>query len=415
MSHTRRGLVGFAVGLVVVLSAPADDLTTIAGKKHAGKLVAVDGKTVTFATGEGNKQFASQEVSAVDLGHKVVAPAAGTKYTELELTDGSVIRCNKALLKGKAFEVELLPGPDGVAPPNVRLPMTSVFYVLRNADDPRNRDDWRKLLQTRGKRDLYVQRQGDRLDFVQGTVLEGNPAGDTVSFEKEGGEKTELRLTRAAGLVFNQVTPADVPPAACKVLDVFGNTWVAREVKLAGPGLTLVTVSGVEVAYPASAGLAKLDYSTGNITYLADLPPRITAPRFQPDEQYRATVRTQPLAGESLKLGKKPFARGLRVSVPYDEVVIAYDLNGDYKEFKATVGFPAAASPVLTAGAAGLKLTIEADDRPLFGEVIRPADAPRPLTLDVKGSKQLRLTVEQLAAQEPGATVLLFDEARVQK
>jgi hypothetical protein len=415
MSNAIRAVLGFAAGLLLVLSAPADELTTIAGKKHTGKLVAVDAKSVTFAADESKTQFASQDVSVVDLGHKVVAPTAGAKYTEIELIDGSVIRCGKALLKGKAFEVELLPGPDGVPPPTFQLPMTAVFYLLRNADDPRNRDDWKKLLPTRGKRDLYVQRQGDRLDFVQGTVLEGNPAGDTITFEKEGGEKAELRLTRAAGLVFNQVLPADVPPKVCNVLDVFGNIWVVKEVKLTGTGATATTVSGIAVTFPAVAGLARLDYSTGNITYLADLQARVTTPRFQDDEQYRATVRTQPLAGETLRLGKKTFSRGLRVTVPYDEVVIAYDLGGDYKEFKATVGFPSGSTSVITAKRAGMKLTIDADDRALFSEVIRPADAPRPLTLDVKGSKQLRLTIEQLAAQEPGATLLLLDEARVQK
>lgn len=415
MSHFRRSLIGFVLGLLVALSSSADELTTTAGKKHAGKLVAADARTVTFAVAGSNRQFANTEVSVIDLGHKVVAPAVGAKYTEIELVDGSIIRCNKALLKGKTFEVELLPGPDGVAPPAFQLPMTAVFHLLRNADDPRNRDDWKKLLQNRGKRDLYVLRQGDRLDYVQGTVLEGNATGDTVTFEKEGGEKVEFRITRAAGVVFNQVTPAEEPPTACKVVDVFGNTWVVREVKLAGTGATVVTVSGLTVNFPATAALAKLDYSTGNITYLADMQPRITAPKFQDDAQLRATVRTLPLFGESLKLGKKPFSRGLRVDVPFDEVVIAYDLNGEYKDFKAVVGFPSVANSVITAEKAGIKLTIDVDDRVLFAEIIRPNDAPKSLSLDVKASKQLRITVEQQAALEPGATILLFDEARVQK
>lgn len=418
MRHTRQGFLCFCLGLLATLTvARADDLTTTTGKKATGKLVAVDPKGVILQVGEGKVQFPTQDLHEVDLKNKVAPPPPGVKYAEVELTDGSVIRCAKVLLKGKTFELELLPGPAGVAPPTFQVPMGAVFTIMRGAEDEKNRDPWRKMLVTRGKRDLYVIRQADRLDFVPGTILGGSDTGTTITFEREGGEKTELVLARATGgLVFNQVQPAEVPPLVCRVVDVFGNTWAAKSVELTGPGMTLTTVSGVTVTIPALSAVAKLDYSQGNITYLSDMSPQIASPAFPEDEPLRATVLSNKgLSAEPLKLGNQTVRRGVWVRAPFDEVVLTYELGGDFKEFKAMVGIPAPANAANTAKRAGIKLTVEADGRVLFSDTIKPNENPRSISVDVKGSKQLRLTVEQSTIYEPGGTYLILGDARVQK
>ncbi len=63
---------------------------------------------------------------------------------------------SKFALKGKQFEADALPGPAGVAAPNLELPMGAVFSAMKKADDLKSRDAWKKMLATRGKRDLYV-------------------------------------------------------------------------------------------------------------------------------------------------------------------------------------------------------------------------------------------------------------------
>ncbi|HJZ53511.1 MAG TPA: NPCBM/NEW2 domain-containing protein [Gemmataceae bacterium] len=423
MCDTRRGLLVLSLGLFAAAATlRADELTTTTGKKFSGKLVAVDPKGVTFQTGEAKVQIPGQEVALVDLGNKVLAPATGTKYAEIELTDGSVLRCSKYVLKGKTFEVELFSAPSAPeappakpTPPAVKLPMNTVFTVLRGAEDQKNRDAWREMLANRGKRDLYVIRQNDRLDTVPGTVLEGTEAGDKIVFEREDGGRTELLQSRATGgLVFNQVQPAEIAPTVCKVVDVFGNSWVARAVELGGGGVTVTTVTGITVRYESLSAVAKLDYAQGNITYLSDMDPQITLPKFQDDELMRvAVLRDKGLNREALKLDNKTLAKGLWVNAHYDELVLTYNLNGDYKEFKATVGVPTPNTPTVTSQKAGVKLIVEADGRTLFSDVIRPNEKPRSLTIDVKGSKQLRLTIEQPTLYD--STQLILGEARVQK
>lgn len=407
MRYTRRGLFVLFVGLAATVSR-ADELTTDGGKKLAGTLVAVDAEGVTFKAGDSEVKIPGKEILLIDLGNKVVAPAKGAKHADIELTDGSVVRCGKFAIKGKKFELELLPGPANVPPPGFELPLGAVFYAHRGADDPKARDEWKKMLLTRGKRDLYVIRQADGLNIVQGTVVEGGAAGDVVIFERENGTKEDLRLSRATGgLVFAQQSPAKVAPTLCKVSDVFGNTFFATAIEMNGSGMKVKTVGGVDVTYPSIKAVAKLDYSQGNIAYLSDLEPQVTAPDAPEDERLRATViKDRTLANDPLKLDNVVYPKGLWVNT---DTVLTFNIGGDYREFKAVVGIDDAIQNTTAAA----KVTIEADGRVLFAETVARKDKPKGVTLDVKNVKQIRVLVESDTPFN-GSQIIIAD-ARVQK
>jgi hypothetical protein len=406
MRYTCRGLLVLSFG-ALASSAGADDLTTIAGKKLTGSLVAVDAAGVTFKAEGTPVKVPAKDILLVSLGNKVAAPSKEVKYAEVELVDGSVIRCAKFLIKGKKFVPELLASPAKVPAPAPDLPLTSVFHVLRGAEDQKNRDAWKAMLLNRGKRDLYVIRQAEGLNFVQGTLLEGSAAGDEVTFEQENGDRTKLRLSRATGgLVFNQAPQAQVPPTLCRVNDVFGNSLVAQAVDLAGGGVRVKTVAGVEVNYPSAAAVATLDYGQGNIAYLSDLEPAVAAPDREAGEPRFTFARDRNQLGEGLRLDNVSYPKGLWV---YTDTTLTFNLGGDYREFKAVLGM----DDSLTNATSAAKVTIEADNQVLFSGTVKRTDKPRPLALGVKAVKQLKVSVE---ADTPynGAHVVLAD-AKVQK
>jgi NPCBM/NEW2 domain len=420
MTRTRPVLFAVALGLAASTAA-ADDLTTSNGKKITGKVVAVDAQGVTFTTTEAQVKVPAKEIVVVDLGNKV-APVPkdkdtgkDAKFSEIELTDGSTFRAAKFVVKGKKFETELFPGPAGVAAPRFELPITAVFSAMRDAGDAKQREAWKKMLATRGKRDLYVIREETGLNFVQGTVLSGTDDGAELNFEKEDGTPTKLRLSRATGgLVFSQPQPSQVAQTVCKVVDVFGNSLVAQAVEVTPSGVTVKTVSGVVVAYPSLAGLARFDYAQGNVAYLSDLEPQVDAPESPPDEKglrlnvAAPFIRDRGVAGEPLKLPgyQLPFPKGLVVA---PDTVLTYNLGGDYREFRVVVGIPETSPDA----ALEAKVTIEADGRVLFSEPVKRKDKPKELSLDVKGAKQLRIIVDADLAVN-GNRVVLAD-ARVQK
>ena len=364
--------------LALASRASADSLTTTGGKKIVGKLVAVDVQGVTFNAEGAELKVSGKDLLLVDLGHPIPPPPKDAKYNELELTDGSTFRIGKFTIKGKKLDAELLPGPQGISPPSFDIGLTAVFSLMRGADDPKNRDAWKKVLGSRGKRDLYVIREAEGLNFVPGTILNGNDAGDLLTFEKEDGAKTELRLSRATGgLVFSQPQAAQVAVTLCKVLDVFGNSLVAQAVLVGTDHVTVTTVNGVVVKYNSPDAIAKLDYGQGNVAYLSDLDPQVEAPEADPNEKgLRLNVaapltRDQSVGNEPLKLGSEQFPKGITIA---PDTKLTFTLGGDYREFKAVAGLQEFA----TDGNLEAKLIIETDDgRILFSESIKRKDKPK--------------------------------------
>lgn len=394
--------------LLVGLSASGGELHTLTGKVHKGDLVAVDAQAVTFKeAGGATIKVPVKEVQVIDLGNKAVALSDSVKRDEVELTDGSVIAISQFRIKGKAVEPTLLPGPDGAAVPMIDLPLGTLSGVCRGADDPKARDDWKKLLAGRGKRDAFVIRQAEGLNPLAGTIIEGTDAGDAIAFEREDGQRVTLKLSRATGgLAFNQPPRAAIPPTVCKVRDAFGNVLYAASVELVGSGLRVKTVAGAAFDYPTLAGVAKLDFAEGNVAFLSDLQAAVTAPEAALGDPNFTYLKDRTPEGASLRLDGATYAKGLWV---FPDTVLTFKLNGDYREFKAVVGVDDRV-PVANGSA---KVTIEADGRVLFNGVVSRKDKPKPLTLDVKNAKELKVSVEREALYLGGQVNLA--DARVQK
>ncbi|MDY3558358.1 NPCBM/NEW2 domain-containing protein [Gemmata sp. JC673] len=407
------GLVGLATAGT---PAGADDLTTAGGKKLTGKLVAVEADNITFAVGDSKAVIPVRDVVVIDLGNKVgpLPKDAGT-FSEIELTDGSTFRVAKFALKEKAFTVDQFPAPAGVERPKLEIPVSAVFSAMKKADDQKVRDNWKKMLGTRGKRDLYVIAQETGFTFIQGTVLGGGvdeKGRPVVNFEKEAGGKEDLLLTRSAGLVFHQPQPASVPATLCKVTDVFGHSLTAANIALTPEGVTVITVAGVKVTYPSTAALVRFDYALGNVAYLSDLDPQLEVPELAPEEkgkrlnQPAAYLKDRSFANEAIKLDNQTFPKGV-VLAP--DTVATFTLNGDYSQFKAMAGIDENGADA----AAAARVTIEGDGQVLFSELLKRKDKPKGLVLAVKGVKQLRVIVETDTPLN-GNYVTLAD-ARVQK
>jgi hypothetical protein len=384
----RIAHVALVAGLFA-LPAAAADLSTLTGKKLTGDLVAVNAEMLTFRTAEGEVTVPLKEIYALEFGSKVVAPPQGAKFDEIELIDSSIIRCSQFKIKRKAVEPTLFPATSDTPLPAVTLPLDNLFTVLRGADDPKRRAEWKKLVAGRGKRDLFVVTRGDGFEPVPGTVIEGDDEGDAITFERETGGRTTFKLIRASGgLVFNQPPRGEIPPTVCKVVDVFGNVLTARAVELAGSGLKVTTVSGATFEYPSLAGVAKLDFAQGNIAYLSDLDPQVDAPEPVPGVPHFTFLKDKTDDNAPLKLDGQTFGKGLWIS---PDTTLTFRPNGEYREFKALVGVDESVQIASSA----VRLIIEADGKVVFSETITRKDKPRPLNLDVNGVNQLKITVER--------------------
>jgi hypothetical protein len=384
-----------ALALAPALSAA--DLTTLDGKKLTGDIVSIVGNELTFKAGATEEKFLVTTISAVTLGPAPKPMETGKKHTHVELIDGSAFRCESIAVKGNDVELKLL----GAGGRTITVPMRpAVFAVNREAGDLKLEQDFRNLLRTRGRFDLWVDKKKskndegkeiEKLDGYPGTFGPGDAAADSIQFRLEGEAKdSAVRMNKVSGMIFNQKL-GEAPPAICKVIDTDGNEYVAQAVARTDKGYAVTMVSGVKVDLDQGL-VSKFDFAAGAVKYLSDLDPSALEESGSDPEHYQKdkTLDKQPiqLFVDPAKGMKETFPKGLTA---HAKTMLTYELKGQYKVFRALAGVEASVETP-----SQVRLTI--DDATagvnLFKGVIKKGDKPLDLNLNVQNVDKLKITIE---------------------
>jgi hypothetical protein len=373
------------------------ELATLDGKKLTGEIVSIVGNELTFKTASAEEKFLVTTLSAVTVGPAPKAVETGKPYTHVELTDGSVFRCESIAVKGNDIELKLL----GAGGRTITVPMRpAVFAINRQAGNLKLEQDFRNRVRERRGFDLWVTKgktksddgkEVDRLDAVPGTFGPGDAAADTVEFRLEGEKKdSTLRMNRVDGMIFNQKL-GEAPPAICKVIDTDGNEYVAQAVARTDKGYAVTTVSGINLDL-AQGLVSKFDFAAGAVKYLSDLDPSALEESGSDPEHYQRdkTLDKQPiqLFVDPAKGVKETFPKGLTV---HAKTMLTYELKGHYKVFRALAGVEA---NVETPSQVRLTIDDAGAGVPLFKGVLKKGDKPLDLNLNVQNVDKLKITVE---------------------
>jgi hypothetical protein len=320
-------------------------------------------------------------VLAIDL-QPVPQFPAGLKYTDLQLTDGSLLHCSKLAFKGKEVELVL-----AVSEKPLKVPLVKIAYLLNDAQDPAVRQEWHeKIIAKKGKQDIAAVRLNDIINPIEGALGEVNDQGQ-IAFEYQTGgsrRRRDLDPTRVLGLVFFRTGTSGVPAALpCEVRDVNQNVWNAQKVAFDGKSFSVTTVAGIKLEYPSQA-VARLDYGSGKSIYLSDLKPAEIIEKTKQGRKDNLRI-DKNLENGTLQLEGQPYRKGLAI---HAHTELVYNLDGNYKKFQAIVGMDD------TVGGDGQPLVkIEADGKELFRGVITRKDKCQKLDQDVTGAKQLHIVV----------------------
>lgn len=378
MAPLRTLLVAFSL---VSLSQAADvSLTTLDGKKQIGEIVSLDGKELVFKTASGSQTFEVTKINAIDV-TPAKDPAPGTKWIEVELLDGSQFRCSDFKIKSKTAVLTLL-GSGQV----IEIPASTMLYMIRDISDAKMKQAFRDILSKRGKRDIWIVAKNESLDGLLGTFGDGDPKGETITFETETNpEKLNIQLNRVYGMIFNP--PAiQVAQTVCKVIDAGKNLMYAKAITIGeNKTYTVESVTGVKIEYPSVNSLSKLDFSAGSLLYLSNADP-VKVEQSSTEGVPEPFRRDRNLDNTPLMINKVKYAKGLAL---HSRTVLTYDLGGKYKLFQAIAGVDDCVE-----GESKVTLTIEADFKPIFKEVITKRDKPKVLSLAMLNVKELRITVE---------------------
>jgi hypothetical protein len=367
--------------LVCTGSSAAADVHTLAGKTVSGELTALSDKEVVLQTGGGGLVATPVgQILTIDL-RAAGAPPAGLKYSDIELTDGSLLHCSRCTFKGKEVEIAVVGSGSGV-----RIPLTAVASLLNEAHDAAVRQEWQeKVLAKKGNQDVLAVKLNGIINPLDGTLGEVNDKGE-ILFEYEVGgsrRKKDVDPGRVQGLVFTRSLGAGAPAPFCKAQDLNQSVLVAAKVALEGDKFVIATVAGAKVEYPR-ASLVRLDFTNDKVVYLSDLKP---AELIEKSKQGRKdNVRLDKnLENATIQLEGQPYGKGLAV---HAHTELLYKLDGKYKKFEAVVGMDD------TVGGDGHPLVkIEADGKELFAGTITRKDKCAKLDKDVTGVKQLRILV----------------------
>jgi NPCBM/NEW2 domain len=389
--------------LLITAIARAADVATLSGKKLTGEVISVDSKSVRLKAADGDQTIPITDLVMVDLGNGM-KDLGTAPYILVELIDGTQLLCRDFKIRGKDTTLTLLGDGKGKGA-SVSVPNATLFYILRDAQDAKNRLDFQSILSKRGKRDQLVFKRGDQLDALEGTFGDGDDEGTKIDFEAATGQKRPAFQNATHALIFNQLPTGERPPTVCKVHDVFKNVLYAKAVAVKENVITVTTVGGVTVDYPDSKQIAKLDFSSGVLRYLSDLDPAKVDQTSDTGlvERYG---RDRNLDNEPIRLEGAVFTKGITV---HSTAALTFDISGDYKEFRTTVGVDDTASPD-----SAVEIQIEGDGRELFKGPVRRKDKPRPLTVDVRSVKQLRISVKPEGVTDLGNQVT-FADAKVTK
>jgi hypothetical protein len=415
------------VALSLLAAPPEVTLRPLEGESTRGRLVELSGKQFTFQTkASGAKAEMEQGETSKLMWIELPAAVSAAKASEwIELLDGSRLQvAGYTAAEGKS-QVQLTTGQ------TIELPTRAVHSVRFREESPELAAQWRTIAASHGTGDVLVirktstrniERGGEEpmavteqaLDQLEGTVSEVSEG--SVRFELDG-EKVDVRREKLEGIVYYRPAKREFSAPICRLVDPAGSSWLLREIKLADDQFEATTLGGVLLKLPAS-GVAKLDFSVGNVALLDELEPDTgggdLAVSLQPAAMsYKFSrvfqVRPRPpLGADAFRIAGKRYEGGLSLHSP---VKLVYRVPEGFRRFRAVAGID---DSIVVPGR--FDLVISGDGKELVRQSFAP-DEPRqpiPIDLELKGIRRLTISLEAAAGEDIGDQLDLC-EARFTK
>jgi hypothetical protein len=369
----------------VALAADPPELRPLKGEKIKGDLVDLNNKEIVLQVN--GKPVATPVEVTLQLDFRAPVQPVGS-YSQVELTDGSVLRCSKVEFKGKDAVLTLVSGQVAT------VPMTLLSSVQREANDVKLVAAWKELLgTTKRSYDVLVRKlESGKLIYGEGTFYDAGDDGKTIEFKlKDKDAKTALSVEAIHGIVFSRVPDPNLPSRLCEVLDTQGAKLYAKSAVLKDGKVTVKTQCGAEVAFAPEA-LARLDYSKGKLTFLSDVEvARVKLVQTNEGSTLEFRRDRNPDGTGEIRIAGKKYDKGLAM---HSRTEITFELEGEYREFKAVLGIDdnytqGNVDPVI--------VRVEGDGNELKTFEVTAKGGAIPVNLNIKDVNKLRIIVDKPA------------------
>lgn len=410
----RTVLAGLAV-CVSLCSASAEEaqVSTLAGERVAGKLSALLSDAVELQTAAGLKRIPLQDLEGVEFSHRVIE--ARPKFL-VELLDGSRLAATVFTLASGKAQLELTSGVT-VADLPTRA-MRSVKFTPA-VDDPAETNGWAEIAAAESTGDvLVVRKRGEgnqlTLDQLEGAIQGVSPEGVKFNFD---GDEITVKFEKLAGLIFFQPVKRTLPTAVGRLFDVGGSQFSLRTLELKAESLLVLTSAGLNANIPLAA-TTRIDFSSGNIAYLAEQDrdqPAVAALALVPRgldaaaaDWYAPRVEVLP---QPQPLGPGGAKRYRRLIALPSQSSLAFAVPEGFSRLRASVGLDPSLNP-----AGEFELAIVGNGKVLWSQAFTAARKNELLEIDLPlaGVQRLVLRTTPLRGQGIGSWIHLY-EARLTK
>jgi hypothetical protein len=406
----RRPLLAVLLCVSATWAAWAADVNTLKQGLISGvEVTSISDKEIVFTKDGKETKLPLDEVLQIDYG-TAGKPKSDDKFSDVELTDGTILHCSSFLVKkDKAYLTLLTTGQEVIAP------LTSISNVLVEAHVSKNRKDWDERIGKKARTfDVQWRLTKDgKYGSREGTFTGGDETGQVLKFKVKDAGDVDVKITDTYGLIFARGVDANAKPIIGKMTDMQGNLIYVSAAKATPAAVTVTTPCGVELAYTPKT-VARLDYTSDKIAYLNEMKPTnvVELSPFDTVEHYQIN---RNLDGGPLKLEGKIYTNGLAIHA-YTE--LEFNLKGEYREFRAYLGVDDAVGghdgPTPVRIVAIDRADKETELAKLIVERKDRGKAPKPLAINIKDVQKLKIIVGSGDLQDIGKHVDLAD-AKVTK
>lgn len=387
----RNRLAALVLLACALFRTPAGELRLVDGRVIPGNPLKVDAQGVSWKEATGAEaKVASDQIARID-----VAPAPARNpaesWSDIELTDGTVLRALKVVFAKDQVRAELAGGGEA------SFPLKSVSNILFAAQRDDWRKDWTTRLAQRKRKDILAVVRQDAVNALEGALGEPDTEGKAMPFTPSGADRTvAVPLGNIHGLIFERFPDANLAPVVARVTDAGGSLWLAADVAFDGARWSLRTSGGVAREFAADKPPVRIDMSRGKVVYLSDLKwMRVTDPLAADPFRFRAgPTLDKNLDLGPIRMGGAPFSKGLGLSATTE---VEYDLGGEYRELRLVAGFDDAVG-----GGGPVVLRVEGDGKELQRQTVarQGRKASIPVVVPVKDVRRLTITVEPASASD---------------
>jgi hypothetical protein len=412
----RAALAAFFLALGLFLSGVRGEdvqVSTLAGERVAGKLAALLPDALELQTAAGARRIPLQDLEGVDFSRRAVE--ARPKFL-VELLDGSRLAATVFTLASGKAQLELTSGVTAADLPT--RAMRSVKFVPA-IEDPAETKGWGEIAVAESTGDvLVVRKRGEgnqlTLDQLEGAIQGVTPEGVKFNFD---GDEITVKFEKLAGLIFFQPVKRELPAAVGRLFDVGGSQFSLRTLELKTDSLAVLTSAGLAANIPLAAA-ARIDFSSGNIAYLAELardqPPGAAlalVPRGLDGSAAQWFAPRVEVLPQPQPLGPGGAKRYRRLIALPSQAALTYAIPEGFARLHASVGLDPALNP-----AGEFELAIVANGKVLWSQAFSAARKNELVEIDLPlpGVQRLVLRTTPLRGQGIGSWIHLY-EARLTK